>query len=299
MMKTIIVTGGSGMIGSSLIKYLGKHKKYNLISLYREDPTDFDFCKNIKTDITEKKEVLELRKFKPDLIIHCAALTNIEFCEKNPELAYKINVEGTKNIAELSKICNSKIIYLSTDAVFDGKTGNYDEKSKTNPLNVYGKTKLEGENICLKNGKQNLVIRTNVFGKNIFIKKLSFVESIINSLSQGKEYTAFYDSIFSPISLDYLSEALIELYEKNASGIFHAAGSDTLNKFEFAGLIAEIFGFNKNLVKKISIEAVCTNVKRAKDTSMNNSHMLEFLDRKKTPSIREMTEEFRKMHFAQ
>jgi len=190
---------------------------------------------------------------------------------------------------------NAKLIYLSTDVVFDGKKGNYTEKDITNPPNIYGKTKLEGEKYILSIGKNGIVARTNLFGKDIFKNKLSFIESILDKLSKGKEYNAFYDVIFSPLYIITLIDYLMELYKKDANGIFHVVGSESLSKYEFALLVAETFNYNKLLIKKETIDSLYPKdkIKRNKNCSLDNSKMLNILGLKSTPTMKEMLINFK------
>jgi len=155
----ILVTGASGLLGSKVVQELQleghqviptSHSK----SLY---PT------SIILDITQNKDVYELiTKTKPNIIVHAAAETKVDLCEKQPEYAHKVNVQGTRNIAKACQKAETKLIYISTDYVFNGETGNYIEEDKTNPINTYGLTKLQGERETKNNCKNYLILRTSV-----------------------------------------------------------------------------------------------------------------------------------------
>jgi dTDP-4-dehydrorhamnose reductase len=298
MKKNIIITGGSGLVGSNIIDKISKkkeYKKYELISIDR-NPASTKNCKNLQIDILDRDKILDLEKLKPALIMHCAALANISFCQQNKEIAYKVNVEGTRNIAELAKRAGAKLIYLSTDVVFDGKKGNYKEEDEAKPLNEYGRTKFLGEKEALKMNPDTIVARINLFGKSIAPNKPGFFESIIQSLSSGKEYNAFYDVIFCPLFIDVLIDYLIGLYEKDANGIFHVAASEHLSRYDFAMLTAEVLGYDKNLVKKETIDSLYPKdcILRSKDCSLDNRKMLKTLGLKSTPTIKEMLIQFKK-----
>ena len=288
----IIVTGGSGMVGSSFLMYLSNNKKYDLVNIYNLNKINFDFSSNVKVDITNRKEVLFLKKLHPEIIIHCAALTKISLCETHRKLAHKVNVIGTKNIVELSKITNAKLIYLSTDAVFDGKKGNYMEQEKPNPLTIYGKTKFEGENICLDELADAIVIRTNIFGINNIEREPNFTESILCHLKNNLNYNAFIDARFSPIYVYKLIKIIEDLEKSNADGIYHVSSNDFLTKYEFAKILAEIFNYDGNLIQPISVKSISKNIKYPKDLTLNNDKVSRFL-KIKIPSVKEMMIEFK------
>ncbi len=304
MVKKIIITGGSGLVGSNFVKGLSNKKKYNecrLFSLYNFHPTNFKSCENIKVDITNRDEVISLLKIKPDLIIHCAAVTGISFCEKNRELANKINISATKNIVELAKKTNAKLIYLSTDAVFDGLKGNYSETDEPSPVNVYGKTKLDGEKVCINSYENTVIARISFFGKNLVNKKSSFVGNIINNLKKGKIYYGFYDAKTSLIYIKNLLDLIIKIYEEDAKGIYHIGGLESPSKYEFAKLVSEVFGFEINLVKKASIESLYAkdHIKRSKDCSFNISKILNLLNIKSILTLKEMVIDFKNQEINQ
>lgn len=301
-MKKIIITGASGVVGSNLVKNIITNKKYELICLFNENNININSCLNIKVDITNTEEVLELWKLKPDFIIHCAALTNINFCENNQALAYNINVNGTKNIVELAKKAGAKLIYISTDAVFDGIKGNYNEEDSPNPMNIYGKTKHEGEKICMKNLVNSIIARISVFGFSLNEhrgdKKKSFIENIVYRLNNRKELVGFIDAKTSMIYVKYLGDILIKLFEKDLNGIFHIGGLQSLSKYEFMIRIAEIFGFDNSLIKKSSIESLNNNdhIRRPKDCSFDITKFINAINFK-IPDLDNMLREFKKDYF--
>jgi dTDP-4-dehydrorhamnose reductase len=276
-MKKVIVTGASGLLGSNIIfKALNKYKTIGL------DIIDNPFFSNVKylnIDLVQKNQLKIIEKEKPDLIINCAAFVNVDGCEKDPEKAYLSNVVTTKNITELCSKINCFLIHISTDSVFDGKKGNYSEKDKTNPINVYGKTKLEAEKVIEQNDIDYCITRTNIYGWNKQ-DKFSLAEWMINKLENNNELPAFFDTIFTPILVNNLIYALFEIYEKNITGIVHLAGSESCSKYHFAKLISEIFDFNTDLVKKISISELNLPAKRGKNLSLNTFNAQNILDTK-------------------
>ena len=301
-MKKIIITGASGIVGSNLVKNIKTRKEYEIICLFNKNSINNNSCINIKVNITNTEEVIELLKLKPDFIIHCAALTNISFCENNQALAYNINVNGTKNIVELTKRAGAKLIYVSTDAVFDGVKGNYNEEDSPNPINIYGKTKHEGEKICMKNLENSIIARISVFGFNLNEhrgdKKKSFIENIVYRLNNRQELTGFIDSKTSMIYVKYLGDILLRIFERDINGIFHIGGLLSLSKYEFMIRIAEIFGFDNSLIKKGSIESLNNNdhIRRPKDCSFDITKFINAINYK-IPDLDNMLREFKKDYF--
>lgn len=293
-MKKILVTGGNGLVGANLINYINRlNRDYEIISAYFTLATTFDFAKNIKIDINDTFDLETIRNISPDIIVHCAALTEISYCEANPQKAQLVNIQGSKNIALISKQCNSKLVYISTDSVFDGTDGGYSEKDLPNPLHVYGKTKLEGEKECLTNNADSLVVRTNLFGKNIYPNKKSFVEAIIYNLQKKEPYYAFIDCYFNPLYVNTLCKYILKLVENDSKGIFHVVGSEVLSKYDFAMKICTTFGFEKNLIKKSSILSLPDFIKRPKNTSLSNKKLLSELGIESIETMSEMIDEFK------
>jgi len=277
-MQKIIITGASGLLGSNMIKTTSKD--FELFGIYNNNKVKFNRKTSLlKIDLTKREQLSGIIKINPDLIIHCAAYTNVDGCEKNPDLAHLINVEGTRNILEVAKKTDAFLIHISTDAVFDGKKGNYSEKDNTNPINAYAKSKLEAEEVITKEDIDSCIVRTTIYGWNK-LDKFSLAEWMINKFESKLEFSAFYDVIFSPILTNNLTPALFEIYKKKITGILNVAGSKSCSKYEFAQLIADVFSFDKELIKKTSIDEIGLLAKRAKNLSLNVSKAQKTLDTK-------------------
>ncbi|MFH1850462.1 MAG: SDR family oxidoreductase [archaeon] len=296
-MERILVTGGSGMVGSNFIQELSEGLPgscHGLASQYHSHETSFRNCANIRADITQAGDLPILRDFNPDLIIHCAALTNISYCEANGDEAYRINVLGSRNAARLARESGAKLAYISTDAVFDGLKGNYSEEDDTSPVNVYGRTKQLGEIESLKY-KRTIVARISVFGRNLVVDRGGFAEDIVSALSNGRKFTGFFDA---KTSIMYVRDAIrhiMALCKKDACGIYHIGGTEPVSKLDFAYLAADVFGLDRGLISRGSIESLypVDGIRRSRDCSFNVAKMLRTLGIRQTPSVREMLEEYR------
>ncbi|HEC87728.1 MAG TPA: dTDP-4-dehydrorhamnose reductase [Thermoplasmata archaeon] len=260
----IFVTGGSGLVGRCLQKKL--HEKKVFFSFYKHSINQKNF---IQMDITKKEEVFRvMEKFSPDVIIHTAALTNVDKCEVEKETAYSINVTGTKNIAEYAKNYNCKLIYISTDYVFDGEKGFYIEEDIPNPINFYGFTKLEGEKIVSEICNDFIIARTSVvYG----VEKNNFLTWILNNLKNNNEIKVVKNQFVSPtLNLD-LCEQILSLLEKDCEGYFHTAGGERMSRYEFALSVADFFKLDKKLIVPVNMEDIDWVASRPADSSLNIS----------------------------
>lgn len=264
-MRRLLVTGASGLLGNKIVELA--RENYEVTPLHNTKPLHLN---SLKLDITNRKEVFNLfNRIKPDVAIHTAAETNVDKCETQKELAWKINVEGTKNVAEACSETNAKMVYISTDYVFDGEKGLYTEEDTPNPINHYGITKLEGENQVKKLCKNHIILRTSVlYGWHPY--KQNFATWVINSLKQKKKTSIIKDHYNTPTLADNLAEIIIEVVQKNLQGLYHTSGSQRISRYEFAQQIAKIFNLDQSLIKPIKMNQITVwTAKRPKDSSLN------------------------------
>lgn len=281
-MNKILITGGSGLLGSNIAQLAVS--RFDVYATYNTHEVGLKDVHFFQADLTQKEDVNKIRKIRPDAIIHCAALTNIDFCEENPSVAHAHNVLASSYLAEVAKEIRAHMIYISTDCVFDGENGNYREDDVTNPINVYGKTKLEAEQKVLSIYPSSCVVRTNIFGWNK-LNKFSLAEWMIDKLAQGKELPGFKDVTFSPILVNDLAEILFTLYEKKYAGVLHAGAADACSKLEFAYMIADIFGYVRTNIKPVNHCDVGLKAPRGKNLSLNGSKAQTVLSQE-LPDIR-------------
>jgi len=218
--QKILITGAKGMLGWALTKELSQ--EYQLIGIDIED-----------ADITDEEQIKkEIFNISPDIVIHTAAYTEVDNCEKNKELTYRINSAGTENVARAAKLCHAKIIYISTDFVFDGKKDSpYTEKDITNPINTYGKSKLDGERQVQAIYPDHLIVRTSwLYGPH----GRNFVDRIIQIADSGQELKIVTDQRGCPTYTMDLAKAISKLIENKASGIVNVCNSDNCTWFDFA-----------------------------------------------------------------
>lgn len=258
----ILITGSGGLLGSKLVATAKGHK---ILPTYSTKPL---FPDSLKMDIASRNEVLHIMgEFKPNVVIHTAAETDVDGCEVNKDRAWEVNVEGTKNIAEACAEVGASSVYVSTDYVFDGEKGLYDEDDSPNPINYYGLTKLEGEKQIAKIGG-HLIARTSVlYGWHRW--KKNFATWVLESLKQRKRITVVDDHYNSPTLADNLAELLLEAVENGLTGLYHIAGRERISRFKFALEIAKTFGLDSELVKPIKMaELKAWVARRPRDSSL-------------------------------
>ena len=276
----LLVIGGSGLLGYKVAKMASNEHETFLTYNYRS--IQVEGCTALKLDKCDRKAVFELfEKIKPDVVIDTAALHNVDYCETHPEEAWKVNVEGTRNVAEACKKVGAKIIFISTDYVFDGTKGYYTEEDTPNPLSYYAKTKLEAEKIIQSLDVNYIIARPSViYGwnpsevsglKSSSGKSVNFVVWALQKLEKGEEIKAVTDQYSSPTLADNLAEALLVMASSEKQGIYHTAGKDCVNRYEFTLKIAEVFGLDKSLIKPVTSEIFKQIAKRPKKCCLDVS----------------------------
>ena len=250
-MRTICVTGGNGLLGSKVLS--AACGMYRLISIdLRKAPTVwYDNLEYIQGDVTDRKSIYDqIARSRSDCVIHTAAFTDVDGCEKEKEKAWRVNVCGTENVALACKALGAKMIHLSSDYVFDGKDGPYGEDDEPNPISFYGKMKLESERI-IRNILENFVIaRTMVlYGYSPGVR-MNFVTWLIDKLSRGEKVQVVMDQYGTPTLADDLAKILVILFQKDGQGIYHTAGREWISRYNFAQRVAEIFNMDSSLIVK-------------------------------------------------
>ena len=282
-MKTkIFVIGSKGLLGSTIIK--SNNKKYSFFGGYNQTMDNYNESNLIKVDITKFEDCEKILKINPDIIIHTAAITNVDYCEQNKKKTYSINVLGTKNLCKIVKKLNCKIIYISTDGIFSGNCINNKEDDVTKPQNFYGKTKLEAENE-IKKLDDYLILRTNVLygfessisikSRSNYIKSMNFVLWVLSKLNQNEPIRIVNDQFSNPTLVDNLVNIIYDCIQKNLTGIYHATDLTCISRYEFTKKIANIFGYDENLITSISSNDLNQFAKRPLLTCLDCSKIIK------------------------
>lgn len=243
----IIVTGASGFAGRE-VAMAALRRGHKVFAI---GGTQLPLIPELKRsecfDCTDevKLQSLILDEF-PQAIINGAALSTLEACEKNPDLAQRLNIQLPRQLAQLAFHVGAKLIHLSTDMVFDGQKGRYEHTDLPRPLNRYAQTKAEGEKAVLQYGREHAaVIRTTLLNGNSFKGNKSLHERLFHEWSNGRRATLFTDEIRQPVSVSNLADVAVELCERpNLSGVYHWAGAEPLSRYAIGLKIAEHFGLS-------------------------------------------------------
>lgn len=287
-MKKLLITGISGLLGGNLAYVL--RDRYNIMGWYNDHKVSIPGVGSFRVDIGDKQSVKKfLFDCNFDIILHCASLTNVDYCEKNKAETAIVNVEGTRNIVSACDNQDIKLVYISTDSVYDGKRGNYIESDLISPCNYYGLSKYEAENV-VKAHKNHIIVRTNIFGWNIQ-NKHSLAEWILFNLENGCDINGFNDAVFSSIYTMEFAKIMNKMLDKGLTGIFNFGSRSSLSKYEFAILIAEAFNKDKSLIKSISIEDFSFSARRGKNLSLNTQKLSKALG-EDLPSLEECVHAF-------
>lgn len=252
-MTRFLVTGASGLLGLNFAMAVDG-KKHQVIGVANTTPMTWVSFTSRQAELTEPGMTDRLiEEFKPDCILHCAAVANLEACEKDPGAAERINAILPGEISAAAAKHSIKMVQISTDAVFDGVKGNYVETDATHPLSIYARTKLEGENAALAANDRALVMRVNFYGWSAAGNR-SLAEWFVHNFEAGNTIKGFTDVLFCPMMVLDLADLLVEAVEKDLKGLYHAVGPEAMSKYAFGCTIARKFGFDESLLKPASVK---------------------------------------------
>lgn len=271
-MNSLLIIGASGYLGGNLARIASSN--WNTFLTYHTNKIECDETeKIIQLNIKNREDVIRLIcKVSPKVIVHTAAKTNIAFCEQNKKEAWDTNVIGTENIVLASEQIKAKLIYLSTDLVFDGTKELFTEKDKPNPICYYGSTKYEGEKIVSNLCTNYIIARTSlIYGNSVNSSKCS-TENLISNLKNNIKVNLFFDEYRTPVYVKDLSEIILKLAEfKNTQETFNISGSERISRYQFGLKITETFNLQKeNIIRVSSGDHIFNKYNRPKDCSLSN-----------------------------
>lgn len=265
-MKKVLITGINGMLGRTIYDEYSKYP--NDFIIYGIDRTFDDKINNIVLELTNYDEGRKiLSELKPDVIIHTAALIDVDFCEKNREIAYEINTKVTEF---LSEFC-TKIVFISSDSVYGDRFEAFKENDEKKPLNYYAFTKSVAEDILLKKSNKAIVIRTNIYGFNQMKKGKSLFEWAYENLKKGNKIYGFTDVFFNPVYTEQLAIAIYKLVNFDYSGVINVGSSSCVSKYDFIVKLAREFKLDSSLIEPTSIDSILSN--RPKNTCLDLTTM--------------------------
>ena len=271
-MKTLII-GASGLVGSHLLQTC-QRRCWDVLGTYHT----FAQPGLIPLKLTDSDEVrLLIQKSQPDVVFLPAFRSNVDYCEQNPEETYQINVVGSLNVAKSCQEIGAKLVFYSSDYVFNGKAGPYRETDEPDPICVYGQQKLEVEQKIAELLENYLILRiTVVYGHEAQAK--NFVDRLITNLKNGQTMKVPQDQVGSPTLVDDIAEASCRLVEAGATGIFHVAGPEAIGRYQFALDVAEVFGLPTENIMAVNTSELGQPAQRPLQAGMVCDHLAQTLN---------------------
>jgi dTDP-4-dehydrorhamnose reductase len=278
-MKKLLLTGAAGFVAGNIIRQSRGRLEIHGLDLkppdYRQDGLLWH-----AVDLLRAEDLKRLfSTVNPDVVVHTAAASDIDYCEANPEVARRLNSGVTRTLVELCAGSGCRLICFSSDSVFDGKRGNYSEDEEPQPVNVYGRTKVACENLVSASLSDWVVVRPSlVMGFPVLGAGNSFLWRMLSELKQGREVAFPREEIRTPVDVITLSRSVLELAESGITGILHLAGSDALSRLEMAKVIARRLGYEEQLVVDKRPLVAGGRAERPRDVSLSNLRAREVLD---------------------
>ncbi|HBB26012.1 MAG TPA: dTDP-4-dehydrorhamnose reductase [Bacteroidetes bacterium] len=259
----ITIVGAGSTTGAALIPMLLEETDEKL-QLLSSRPLAYDHERvqmhvvNVRDKNVLKQTIMAAM---PQMVINLAAMTNVDKCESERQMAWDLNVTLVENLARITRVLDAKMVHISTDYVFDGTKGPYTETSVPNPINYYGKSKLAGENICVAGNANSLVIRTNViYGPPR--ERPDFVRWVLDALDSQTPIRVVDDQIGNPTYVDDLAEVIMRLGMSRRTGLYHAGGADFLSRYDFALKIAEFFKLDPSIISRVTTAELAQPARR-------------------------------------
>ena len=265
-MKTILVTGSNGLLGQKITEKVLKEGGVNLIATAKGE-NRYPIMEGYiyaEMDILNPEEVkLVIEKYKPDAIIHTAAMTNVDTCEEQKELAYQLNVESVATLLSLCEVHNIQLVHLSTDFIFDGENGPYEELSSPHPLSYYGETKFQAEELIKNTKAKWSILRTIlVYGIVSDMSRSNIVLWAKGALEKGSPINVVNDQWRMPTLAEDLADCCLLAVEHNSQGVYNASGKDMMSISELVAKVADFWGLDKSLINEISAATLNQTAKR-------------------------------------
>jgi len=264
----LVVTGASGLLGLNL-SLVAADRGYSVTGLVHSHPLVGVPFNVLHADLLEHTIALEvIEGLCPDMLIHCAAVANIDRAENSPALAHKLNGEVPGFLAKAARQWGVPFVHISTDAVFDGRKKGYIETDAVHPLSVYAQTKLLGEERIQAANPDALIVRTVFYGWSGSGKR-SLAEFFFNHLKAGHRVKGFTDTRFCPLYVEDLAETLLEMIDTGLGGMYHVVSPENLSKYMFGVRIAHKFGFDEDLIEPAEMDEMNPEAPRSKNLVLN------------------------------
>ena len=270
----ILYTGSNGLLGQKISAATTGYSDHAFLATARGENRTINLgtAKYASMDITNAEEVMNVvRDFNPDVIIHGAAMTHVDQCEQNKELAYQLNVVGTQNMADAAKFIGAHLVHISTDFIFDGKEGPYDENGTPNPLSYYGETKLEAERIVQQLEHWSILRTVLVIGMAEDLSRSNIVLWAKGALEKGQSINVVDDQFRTPTLAEDLAQGALLAATQKAKGVYNISGPEFMSIYELVGHVAEHFGLSMDTVTRVDSTTLNQPAKRPPRTGFDIS----------------------------
>ncbi len=284
-----LVTGASGSLGWVLSRMLAG--RLTVIAAYHTHASYPERTRGVRLNLGDTDALRSLLEtHRPRTVFHLAGVTNPDRCERDPDTARRVNLEATRELALWAAASGAKLVFASTDLVFDGEKGNYSEEDPAVPLSVYGKTKLEAEDAVLEVCPDAAVIRGSLFYGVSGPAGRTFLSSVLEALSTGASIRLFIDQRRNPVLLEDLAGAMIKVADLDLAGLYHVAGGEVMTRYEFGKMVCMAFGFDENLLIPISMTDFEYDAPRPLDSSLNIGKFTRAAGFEPTPMARALAD---------
>jgi dTDP-4-dehydrorhamnose reductase len=259
----LVLTGAAGLLGSTF-QIVARQQGHEVVPVHHRPGSTVD--EGIACDLLDDDAPHRLVEAAPDWIVNCAALTDVDWCQSHPDETSEVNAALPARVAAAAAAADINVLHVSTDSVFDGRTGGYEEDDTPNPLNVYASAKLAGERDVLAASDTHLVVRTNMFGWSP--KRRGLAEWILGTLRGGGTVPGFTDAFFAPLLTNHLSGVMLEAIGRGLRGLYHAGAPASTSKYEFARDLASRFALDPERVQPATMQGATFIAERPRNTSL-------------------------------
>ena len=258
--KRILVTGANGLLGQALVTRLARHPEYDVLATGRQPSPLYGSGSGgyVSMDVGVAAQIRAVfEDFAPDVVVNCAAMTQVDLCESERDLCWKVNVDAVDLLAKQCLATGAHLVQVSTDFVFDGHAGPYRESDRPSPVNFYGKSKLAAENAARTAGidRWSVVRTVLVFGTGEHLARSNFVLWVASELAEGRRIRVVTDQFRTPTWSQDLADGIERLVRFSKHGIFHISGRELMSVYDAARTVAEVFGFDPDLVEPTNSRA--------------------------------------------
>lgn len=271
VVNKLLVIGGTGLLGQYVVLE-ATGRGWAVTATYHDSDEKLGTANLVHLDVRDENEVRHtINDLRPDFVILAGGLTDLDYCETHPQDAWAVNAEGTLNVAASCKLANVPLMYISTDAIFNGEKGeHYYEFDTPDPQGIYAKTKLEGERLTVDADYRNIVCRiATLYGWNRLAEKPNFATWALGELRAGRPLDLYADRRSSPTYAPHCAKVLMTMIEHGARGIYHASGNECLDRYEMGLKVAEVFELDASLCRRSTSDESNTIARRGKNLCLS------------------------------